>query len=248
MNQSKSTAVDCGRLTRFGVVALAMFGLAGSQRAEADLTISTPAGLRPGDTFRIAFLTGRTTFATSDNIATYNSFVNADATSQAGGGLVVYSGTALTFNAIASTATVDAITNIGQFGAALYLADGTKVATADTTKGIWSGQSLLSPINENLTGYKEIYATPVWTGTYIEGQIDNPLGGGFVTYGVSNVTANGWIYAGFGEEFSQARQMYGISQALTVPAPEPSSIVLAMLAGCGVVGAYVRRRIASRRG
>ena len=77
------------------------------------------------------------------------------------------------------------------------------MATTDTTKGIWSGHSLLSPIDERLTGYKYVFANPVWTGTYIEGQIDNPLGGGFVTYGVSNVTANGWIYAGFGEGFSQ---------------------------------------------
>ncbi len=178
-----------------------MFGLAGSQRAEADLTISTPAGLRPGDTFRIAFPHGaRTTFATSDNIATYNSFVNADATSQAGGGLVVYSGTASPHSMrLPPRQPSMPLPTSGTIWAALYLADGTKVATADiTTKGIWSGQSLLSPINENLTGYKEIYATPVWTGTYIEGQIDNPLGGGFVTYGVSNVTANGWIYAGFG--------------------------------------------------
>ena len=53
--------------------------------ARADLIIATPSGLNPGNQFRIVFLTVATTEATSSDIAYYNTFVNNDAISQAGG-------------------------------------------------------------------------------------------------------------------------------------------------------------------
>ena len=47
---------------------------------------------------------------------------------------------------------------------------------------------------------------------------------------------------------SESLPLYGISQPLTV-APEPPSIVLGLMAAaCGAVGAYVRRRMADKRG
>ena len=88
----------------------------GSNLSEAGIIINTPAGLNPGDTFRIAFVTDASTQATSTNIGDYNAFVNADATAEAGGGSVTYNGNPISFSAIGSTAAKNAIDNIGQYG------------------------------------------------------------------------------------------------------------------------------------
>ena len=57
-------------------------------------------------------------------------------TSQAGG--ATYNGSAVTFVAIGSTSTVNAIDNVGQSAAPVYLADGTLVTSSTTTTGMWS--------------------------------------------------------------------------------------------------------------
>ena len=77
--------------------------------------------------------------ATSSNIADYNNFVNA----QAGG--ATYNGQVVTWVAIASTPTVNAIDNVGQTPALYTWPDGTQVTTSTTTSGLWSG-TLLHPI------------------------------------------------------------------------------------------------------
>src|SRR5271157_4858986 len=104
-------------LTKIGRCALAaamlwlVFG--GGGRAVADITITTPTGLVPGDTFRIVFATDATTTATSSSIGYYNTFVITDASAEAGGGVVTYNGVTLTWSAIASTLTENAIANVG---------------------------------------------------------------------------------------------------------------------------------------
>ena len=258
MHRSKSPAFDIGRLTRFGVVKLTSIvalvvltlGLGGNNRANAaGISINTPAGLNPGDTFRIAFVTDATTAATSNSIATYNTFVNADAIAEAGGGSVTYNGNPISFSAIGSTEATNAIDNIGQFGAPVYLVSGTEVALSDTalTGGLWSGH-LFSPILTDLLGITP--GSPLtWAGTDITGSAYAPytLGSPRPTLGYTPSVSGAWIL----EQFSDPQygaSMYGISQPLTVPTPEPSSIVLGILAGCGAVGAFVRRRRAARRG
>src|SRR5271157_2389726 len=129
-------------LTKTGRFALAtamlwlVFGAGG--RAAADLVINTPAGLSPGDTFRIVFVTDGTRDGTSSSIGVYNTFVTNDASNEAGGGsnVVTYNGVTLTWSAIASTPTVNAIANVVLTGAPIYLASGTQVMTADTL--LWS--------------------------------------------------------------------------------------------------------------
>src|SRR5208337_1543105 len=91
-------------------------------RALADLTLTAPATLSPGESFRFVFVTDGTTNATSTNIADYNNFVNT----QADG--ATYNGSVVSWVAIASTATVNAIDNVGQAPiSGVYLADGTLV-------------------------------------------------------------------------------------------------------------------------
>jgi hypothetical protein len=256
MNRPKSFVSDFGRLTRFGVVILMSIvalvvltlGLGGNNRANAaGITINTPAGLVPGDTFRIAFVTDSTTTATSTNIADYNAFVIADATAEAGGGSVTYNGTALTFSAIASTPSESAFTNIGQTGAPVYLTNGTEVAASDTASagGLWSGTSRIPQnLSTDLSGFPAVNSQ-VWTGTNSDGSIffeyglgSSPFGS---AYGLSNSDSSNWAVYGYAAN-SSLFPLYGISQSLTV-VPEPASIVLCLsAAGCAAVCAYVRRR------
>lgn len=220
------------------VVVLACYGLDAGTRAEADLIISTPAGLTAGDTFRIVFVADGTITATSTNISTYNNFVTQDASNQAGGGNVIYDGTILTWSAIASTSSISAINNIGVTGAPVYLANGTLIATSDSTSsgGLWSG-TLQNPIEADLNN-NQIWTTGetnVWTGTNPEGSVgaQGGLGTPDPTFGIDTETDSIWAtYEGFYAEASL--NLYGISQELTVPAatstsPEPSTAVLALL-------------------
>jgi hypothetical protein len=117
----------------------------------------TPAGLTPGTHFRFVFVTDGTASATSTNIAFYDTF----ATNQAGG--ATYNGSTVTWQAIGSTSTVNAIDHIGQTNDAVYLADGSKVTTSTTTTGLWSG-GLLHAINEDQNG-TSITPAVIYTGT-----------------------------------------------------------------------------------
>ena len=206
MNHSKSSACDFGRLTRFGVVnlprvvVLAMLTLVvvGSSRAEGGIIITTPPGLNTGENFRIAFVTDAITQATSTAISTYNTFVNTDATAEAGGGSVTYDGIPLTFSAIASTSSVDAFTNVGQSGAPVYIASGALIAQSDTSAlgGLWSG-NLLLPISEDLLSAH--VNTEVWTGSTTSGSASPgvELGTAFAQVGDSSFADARWVAFGF---------------------------------------------------
>jgi hypothetical protein len=166
--------------------------------ARGNLNISTPHGLNPGDQFRIVFLTQGVTQATNPNIGYYNTFVNNDASSQAGGNgsNVVYNTTALTWSAIGSTYEISAISNIGSFGVPVYLASGTLITPSDTSSGLWSG-SPLAPINQFLTGSGS-FGTGVWTGTLPNGTSAGSFtlgnsGGMGVVPGMSEKSDLNWV-------------------------------------------------------
>jgi hypothetical protein len=225
------------------LVALALC-CAWNMPARADLIIATPAGLNPGDQFRIVFLTVGTTQATSSDIGYYNTFVSNDAINQAGGvgNTVVYGGTTLTWTAIASTNAVSAISNIGSFGVPVYLASGTRITPSDTVTGLWSG-SLLAPINEFLTA-PFFFNTSVWTGT-----LPNGTGAGSFTLGsgsefgstpgLSNKSNSEWVETG-ATPSNFSSNMYGISQVLTA-VPEPSTCIM-VVAGLACGGSSMVRR------
>ena len=227
---------------------VALFGLCLSMgvEARADLIVATPSGLNPGDQFRIVFLTNGATQATSSDIGYYNTFVNDNAISQAGGGdnNVVYGSTVLTWTAIASTFEVSAISNIGSFGVPVYTASGTLITPSDTAAGLWS-ESLLAPINQFLTS-PFFFNTGVWTGTLPDGSSNGSfsLGSGSEfgsTPGLSNKTNAEWVETG-ATPSNVSNNMYGISQVLTA-VPEPSTYAMA-LAGvaCGGFSMWRRRK------
>lgn len=211
--------------------------------ARADLDISTPPGLDPGDQFRIVFLTQGVTEATNPNISYYNTFVNNDASNQAGGNgsSVVYNRTALTWSAIGSTYEISAIANIGSFGVPVYLASGTLVTPSDTSSGLWS-ESLLAPINQFLTGSGS-FGTGVWTGTLPNGTSAGSFtlgnsGGMGVVPGMSDKTDLNWVETP-AVPGNWTNNMYGISQVLTaVPEPSTSAMLLAGIA----LGGYMMWR------
>lgn len=221
---------------RFAIVAAVLwigFGLGG--RAEAGITLQTPAGLNPGDQFRFVFVTDGIRDATSTNIADYDSFVNAEA------GGATYDGMVVNWLVIGSTDSVDAIDHVGQTNAPVYLSDGTLVTTSTTTAGLWS-RDLLHAINLDLASKPPPpFDNFVWTGT-------NPFGTGFggalgdtrAQVGSIIFTHDAWVSSGT-DNSPGSRPFYGISSVLTVPQSVPEPSTLTMLGTALSVGLAIRR-------
>ncbi len=227
------------------------------------VSINTPAGLAPGDHFRIAFVTGSTTTdISSSDIASYNLFVNTAA------GGATYNGSAVTFYAIGSTATVNAYDNIHSttMNDPVYLAGGALVAPSITgANGLWSG-ALVNRIATDIDG---TVVSPeaqggdrrVFTGTLVDGTVSStPLGSyqsGFFGapgyFKASNGQATGytdaaWISTGgFANQYAPS-SFYGISETLTVAAPsgvpeiDPSGLASALSLVIGSVAMLEQRR------
>ena len=211
------------------------FGALG--QAEAGSVLETPAGLKPGDQFRIVFATDGTTMATSTTITDYDKFV----TNQAQG--ATYNGQTVQWLAIVSVEFTNAIDHIGETSTPVYLTNGIQVTTSTTASGMWSG-ALGSPIYTDLNG--QLVHGQIWTGTNADGMAlpDQALGGdGEAVVGSNREVNAGWIETGV-DSFLSPHSLYGISQVLTVSltqqtVPEPSSIV--MLGTALLAAAYTRR-------
>jgi hypothetical protein len=213
-----------GRLVLATALLWIGFGVGG--RAEAGgIALSTPAGLSPGESFRFVFVTDGTTTATSSTISTYDTFVN----NQAEG--ATYNGSTISWLAIGSTSTVDAITHDGVNPSisGVYLVNGTQVATGDgtATGGLWSG-TLSQAIDIDVGSTPNIFGY-IWTGTTGNGTsaVGYTLGvtGNILTTleGFNNFTNSEWVQYALLLTQSSPLQMYGISEVLTV---QPSSAVL----------------------
>jgi hypothetical protein len=72
-----------------GVVALVAGCLVGGTASAIPISLTTPAGLNPGDTFRFVFVTTGTIDAISSDIEVYNRFVNTQAAGATYGGSTV---------------------------------------------------------------------------------------------------------------------------------------------------------------
>jgi hypothetical protein len=224
--------------------------LAATAAVATPITLTAPGdpSLNPGDQFRFLFVTSGSIDATSADIATYNSFVTA----QAGG--ATYRGATVNWKAIASTDTVDARDNVGGFGTAVpvYLVNGTQVA-ADMTHdmsglgdGLWNSDLFAAAgIGIDSTPV----SSTVWSGSYYDGTKNSPDGlyplgnadgSNFAITGRSGF-AGGWVTISLASLATQY-PMYGLSEALTVaPVPEPSSMALAAF-GIAAAGLAAWRR------
>ncbi|MCA8974640.1 MAG: hypothetical protein KDC98_07955 [Planctomycetes bacterium] len=177
-----------------------------------------PRGLKPGNQFRILFVTDSTRDATSSNINDYDDFVTADA--QAVPALQRFR---TNWRAVASTPSVSAKdhTETTGTGVPIYLPDGTRIAH-DYSR-IWSGngQIFLAPPNITASGVAISGLGWTWTGTDPYGAIGTyPLGdpGGSSISGGST-SAYHWIYNNIAYQ-SGLRPLYGISDVITVPEPK----------------------------
>jgi PEP-CTERM motif len=218
---------------------------------QAGPVLNTPAGLTPGDTFRFVFVTDGTTTATSSSISTYDTFVNT----QADG--ATYNGSTISWLAIGSTPTVDAITHDGVNPSisGVYLVNGTQIATGDGTGtgGLWWGSLLQAPPDVDINS--SIKQTDVWTGSESTGivQPGNGLGdsSGASVAGNSSSSDDNWSTYLVIIQPGQ-NNLYGISSVLTVPTtaavPEPSSGLMAVFGiAAGLVLAWTRKGQEPRR-
>ena len=136
-------------------------GQAGTVSLDAESPL-VPAGLGPGDSFRLLFVTSTTTRAESADVADYDGFVQARAAANTN--LADFSNQ---FTALISTSTVDARDNTGTTGdgVSVHWLGGEKVADdyADLYDGDWDS---ISGTTED--GYA--YAGLVWTGGNKQGE------------------------------------------------------------------------------
>ncbi len=200
--------------------------------------LSAPSGLTEGAKFRFLFITMDTISATSSNIADYNSFVNFEANGAS------YNGATISWNAVVSTASVNARDNVGGYGsnAAIFLVNGTKIAndmtTVSSSNGLWSSNLLAAP-NVRINGRTR--DVTVWSGSTGLGMAWNgglgtsaPNG---ITTGLSSFQNFQWMSNTLNPKTSYF-SIYGLSEELTystVPAPG----AIALLGAAGLLG---RRR------
>jgi hypothetical protein len=199
--------------------------------------ITVPTSLNPGDQYRLAFVTSGVRDATSPFIADYNDFVQgyADAVPE-------LLSLGVSWNAIGSTATVDARDNTGTnpaggVGVPIFRLD--DVRLVDDNSDLWDG-SLLNELSVDEDGVFVGGVEFVWTGSGLDGSIDGfGLGLSVATYGVSVDPGGPWVSAGIDVTVIPNRY-YGISAILTV-VPEPSSFLLLSVAGMGAIVGYPSR-------
>jgi hypothetical protein len=206
--------------------------------ASADL-LTIPAGLNPGDHFRVVFISSAKHDALSSAIADYDAFISGLATAA---GIDTYFGDPVTWQVLGSTFATSALSRVPLTSAGLYLTNGVKVA--DSGADLWDG-TIDSPILLEEHGFFQ--DDIVFTGTMKDGTSsqDAPLGGAAILItevGLSSIvtTDEGWVRAGpVGS--NTLRHFYGVSSELTVPdrtVPEPASFSLALV---GLAAAGLRR-------
>jgi len=200
-----------------------------------------PAGLNPGDQYRLIFVSSNGTArdGTSTNIADYNDFVLGIANAVPGINTLGAS-----WFAILSTAATSAVTNIGTSTSSvgIYLLDGT-TKVADGTAGLF-GSALLAKVNMDEQGNIGI-SKFAFTGSNADGtsSATEPVGASRVIIGNSNFTDGQWLAKSDDPAAHTGEVYYAISSVLTVPptpSPEPAS--LGMAATGAVLILLARRR------
>jgi hypothetical protein len=231
------------------LVAVATISLSGAQAAP----ITIPTGLNPGDTYRLAFLSGGFDFTNNNGgSAAYQSFVDIAAASQPELAALNTTWTPIISNPDQSFVSVDHARDLtgttpstvqgGSIGFPIFLLNDTKLA--DTYDDLWDG-TIDNPFNVASDG-SILFFRAVYTNSNADGTAAPYfMGGDPHAIGATNTTGPGWAIDGFGYLNMTPYSLYVISGLLTVPSesaaiPEPGSLSLLAL---GIVGlGYARRR------
>ncbi len=197
--------------------------------------------LAPGSQYQLIFVTSDTIVGTYGTEAPYNALVNTDAaalnTLLASAGI-----TGITWSAITSTADgVEARYNAPWEGVPVYRLDGVQVNYPNTSlysASFDSSTGLSNPVLYDQAGFVGP-VEDVWTGSEPTGGNTQPqyfaLGGSRFPYypyavavfGRTDATSDSWLYAG-NDVPSDNLSLYGLSSVITVPAPEPGTLALAV--------------------
>lgn len=226
-------------------MAMAAIVLAGSTIVAQAAPITLPAGLNPGDSYRLAFVTSVARGAENTDIAAYNTFVNDLANA-----VPLLNALSTNWTAIASTSAVDARDNTNtnpgtETGAPIYLLDGVTMLASDNAD-LWDGTiGNLFNIDEN---GNNVGVTQVWTGTTADGSgnLSQELGSASPITGATHFANSIWVTVTSHPNTVQWR-MYAISDAITIPGGEPEPEIAEPgqlgLLGLGLVGlGFARRR------
>ena len=224
------------------VAALCIVGLYGLTAIASPVSLVTPAGLDPGDRFRFLFVTSGTTAATSSDITTYDTFVNAQAQG------ATYEGALVSWKAIGSTPTVDARDHVGGFGTIVpvYTVTGSRLAVDMTTgtAGLWSGVIEGKPkFGIDGTDFGD-FAT-IWSGSEQNGlkSTGNSLSDGSPKTGYTGFPTF-WLSL-IGTSSTVGQRMYGLSAEVTVagvPEIDPAGMGSVLALVTGALGLFERRR------
>ena len=192
--------------------------------------VTVPAGLNPGDTYRIMFVTSTQRDATSSIIADYNAFVTTAANLDPG-----LAGLGTTWASLASTATVNVLTNLlnevalasGDNTIRIYNTEGALIATGVTVPvtGLYGGLSTIH--TDRIADETGFFSNKsVWTGTGSSGNTFSPLGQSNARLGNAGSFLAAWTQGAAATIITPPLSIYGISGLLTVPVPEPSTLAM----------------------
>ena len=227
----------------------------------AGTILTVPPSLAPGSQYRLVFVTADPYEPMSSNIADYNTDVNNEANNLGGDTGSLLAGLGATWEAIASTASVNAIDNIGEDpGIPIYDLYGHLIAfdAQAGIGGIFDPGTIATPIYDafGIQVSEQGTVCPigfVWTGTLAPsgvGAAGYTLGTSTPIAGLCTVGETPAIdYSPSGDYRPWA--LYAISDVLTVPAnetPEPSTAGMVIASGallcCALGWTRRNRRIA----
>ncbi len=200
-----------------------------------------PAGLSPGDKYHLVFVTDGTIDALSSDINVYNNFVQSEAALNPS---LTGTDMGVQWKALASTPSINARDNaVVGANTPVFLLDGT-TKLADGFNDFWD-QFLLAPVNIDQYN-QQVPTTLVWTGSMATGvgSATFELGGSgqSTVVGTTQFADPRWFFNGSSTPGNQA-PLYTLSQELTVPVPEPTTVITFTIGfGCLAVFGYARRR------